>query len=187
MNAIKQIDAEIIEAFQKGDMNAFRIIYDETKNMVYSIAQRLVKNGQDIEDIMHDVYLRVYEQRNKYSPKKAKFTTWAYRVALNHAINMTKAKKWLPIDIGLDNLIPMKVENGDALERVITDENSSRVTLALKDVPVKYRVCLVMKEIEELPYQEIANILGISIGTVRSRIYRAKEALKRLLSEREYT
>ena len=192
MNDIKQdtdinqnhIDIEIIKAFQKGDMKAFRVIYDGTKNMVYSIAQRLVRNGQDIEDIMHDVYLRVYEQRNKYSPNRSKFTTWAYRVALNHAINMTRSKKWLPMDIDLDKFLPHKVEDSDVLERMIIDERSVKVNLALKNIPVKYRVCLVMKEIEELSYQEISDILRINIGTVRSRIYRAKEALKKLLAER---
>lgn len=177
------IDIETIKAFQKGDMKAFRVIYDRTKNMVYSIAQRLVRNGQDIEDVMHDVYLRVYEQRNKYSPKRSKFTTWAYRVALNHAINMTRSKKWLPIDIDMDKFFPHKVEDNDILERIITDERSLKVNMALKNIPVKYRVCLVMKEIEDLSYQEIADILGINIGTVRSRIYRAKEALKKLLEE----
>ena len=183
----KQISTDTIEAFQNGDMGAFRVIYDETKNMVYSIAQKLVRNDQDIEDIMHDVYLRVYEQRKRYSPKKAKFTTWTYRVALNHAINMTKHKKWFLADIDIDKLVPQKLEDPDGLERMISDENYSSIDQALKKIPVKYRICLVMKEIEEIPYQEIADILGISIGTVRSRIYRAKEALKKLLSERQYT
>ncbi|MFA5105163.1 MAG: RNA polymerase sigma factor [Candidatus Margulisiibacteriota bacterium] len=180
----KRIGTDIIAAFQKGDMAAFRAIYDETKNMMYSIAQKLVKNDQDIEDIMHDVYLRLYEQRDKYNPKKAKFTTWAYRVALNHALNMIKPKKWLPIDIDLDIFIPVKADDSDSLERMITDENLSRVSGALKNIPVKYRICLVMKEIEELSYQEIADILGINIGTVRSRIYRAKDSLKKILVER---
>ncbi len=183
----EQISADTIEAFQNGNMDAFRVIYDETKNMVYSIAQKLVRDGQDIEDLMHDVYLRVYEQRKRYSPKKAKFTTWAYRVALNHAINMTKRRRWSFIDIDIDKLIPQKNEEPDGLDRIINGDNALLVDRALKKIPVKYRICLVMKEIEELPYQEIADMLGISIGTVRSRIHRAKKAVKEILDKGQYT
>lgn len=151
--------------------------------MIYSIAKRLARADQDIDDIMHDVFLRVYEQRKKFDPKKSKFTTWVYRVSVNHAINITKRGRWPFIDFDLEKLPLQEQDDFDALEHLIKSGDSDRLRQALEKIPVKYRVCLVMKEIENLPYQEIADILSINIGTVRSHIYRAKEALRLSLKE----
>jgi len=170
------ISGEIADAFVSGDLKAFEKVYTETFKTIYQLIYRMTGNRQDAEDITHDVYVRAYEKRALYKKDRSALSTWIYRVAVNYTLNaLRKKKRWNSASI---------VENGAAVEVLIENLDGMELVAQLLDkLNPDYKACLVLREVEERPYQEIAAVLGISIGTVRSRISRGRDQLKKLFKE----
>ena len=170
------ISKETADAFVSGDLKALEIVYKGTFKTIYQLVYRMTGNRQDAEDITHDVYVRAYEKRVLYKKERSALSTWIYRIAVNYTLNaLRKRKHW-----NRDRI----VENSAAVDSLIENlDGMELIGELLEKINPDFKACLIMRDVEERPYEEIAEILGISIGTVRSRINRGRGQLKKLFME----
>jgi RNA polymerase sigma-70 factor (ECF subfamily) len=165
--------------FIEGNIDALKTIYETTKRSIYSAVYRLTGDHHDTEDILHDVYIRAYEKRALYKKEKAGLHTWIYKLAVNYTLNMLKKKnRWD------DTVVVEEVKEG--LMEPEHDRDAEELALQVLDkIHPDFRTCLVLRELEDRSYEEIAQILEISPGTVRSRINRGRQQLKKLFHEHD--
>jgi RNA polymerase sigma-70 factor (ECF subfamily) len=172
-----QINEQVVTDFIAGDIEAFRIVYEATKKLIFSAIIKITGNVEDAEDIMHDTYIKVFEKRGLYKKEKTALNTWIYKVAVNNTLNMIRRKKnWLNWAKGTF------FENAeeDNCEHIIKKEDNEEIKRLLDKIKPEFRICLILKDMEEKSYEEIAGILNISIGTVKSRINRGRKKLELL-------
>ena len=163
--------------FLAGDETAFKTLYTETFAMLYRVVFRMVGLREEAEDILHDVYIRAYEKRHSYRPELSSLRTWLYRIAVNHTLNVLKRRKW---SNNLRRLLGWREEEQDTLDDYLVVEEGQNIQRLLQKVPENFRMCLVLRDIEEKPYEEIAGLLKLNTGTVKSRINRGRKILKEL-------
>jgi RNA polymerase sigma-70 factor, ECF subfamily len=171
------IPKETTEAFVAGDLKAFEEVYKGTFKAIYQLVYRMTNDRQDAEDLTHDIYVRAYEKRALYKNDRSALSTWLYRIAVNFTLNALRSRKRWAKESFIDNMgvAEVLIENlGD----------SELMEELLKLLNPDFKACLIMREVEERPYDEIADMLKISIGTVRSRINRGRSQLKKLFKER---
>ncbi|MFH1594026.1 MAG: sigma-70 family RNA polymerase sigma factor [Candidatus Omnitrophota bacterium] len=166
----------IIEA-SKGDMAAFRDLYNAVSGFVYNIVYRITNNEQDADEVTQDVFLKIYNKLGSFRFQSS-FKTWIYRIAVNTAINAYRKRsreKEYTVEYNED----LEVTSDRNTPREETDKRSHEALLKtmLDMLNGDQRACVILKDIEGLKYEEIAKILGININTVRSRLKRAREAL----------
>lgn len=175
---VKEFKKVIIEGFRQGNQEAFKEIYEQTKEFVYNVIYRMVYDKEETKDLMQDVYIKVFENRSRYNEFTSAFHTWLYRIAFNHTLNFVNRKKMiLSKQIILEHKIEITEEN---TETISDEEDIARLQRLLLKVKPKHRICIVLCDIERLSYEETANRLGINIGTVRSRLNRARKELTEL-------
>ena len=172
---MQDIDRDILIKASEGDLKAFETIYKVTSGFVYNVAYRIVHNRQDAEEVTQEVFLNIY-RKLKYFRFEASFNTWVYRITTNCAINQYKK-------ISKDNNRKQEfyeyLNPWPALDKSFLANESDKeiVNLFLRMLNPDQRMCIVLRSIEGLSYRQIADILKISINTVRSRIKRAREKL----------
>ena len=183
-----------IKGFQEqGDRSAFESIFTKYKILVINLSYRFVKDQGTAEEITQDVFIKIYEKKVKFDPK-SKFSTWLYRVTINASLDSLRHRKKGAYSLNEE----IKSEEGDKRTHLETlaDPNASSpvknveqnemkliVQRAIDRLPDKLRAVLLMFQFQELPYREIAQILGISEKAVERRICHAREALRETLSK----
>ncbi|WP_078543106.1 RNA polymerase sigma factor SigW [Litchfieldia alkalitelluris] len=178
-NRIKQV--------KKGDQNAFAEIVELYKDKVYQISYRMVGNSHEAEDISQEAFLRAYINIHSYDINK-KFSTWLFRIATNLSIDRLRKKKpdyYLDAEVaGAEGLTLYSQVAADVIqpdEKLESLELQETIQHAILQLPAKYRSVIVLKYIEELSLKEIGDILDLPVGTVKTRIHRAREALRHQL------
>jgi RNA polymerase sigma-70 factor, ECF subfamily len=176
-----------IKAIKKGDQNAYAEIVEIYKNKVYQLCYRMLGNRHEAEDVAQEAFIRAYVNIHTYNPNM-KFSSWLYRIATNLSIDRIRKKKpdfYLDAEVsGTDGLTmysqlaATEASPEDALESLELQETVQKAILKL---PEKYRSVIVLKYIEELSLQEISEILDLPVGTVKTRIHRGREALRKQL------
>jgi len=166
----------IIKAAE-GDIEAFEDIYRKSSGFVYTVAYRVTTNREDAEEVTQDVFVSVYRNLKNFKFKSS-FKTWAYRITVNTAINLKNRRKRkqgknVPYEEALD-ADESVVTGPDAIE---DSEREEQIKDMLDSLPQEQRICVVLKDIEGMKYEEIAETLKININTVRSRLKRAREKL----------
>jgi RNA polymerase sigma-70 factor (ECF subfamily) len=169
-----QIQEQIVRGFIAGNTEAFHALYAATNKALYGLIFRMTGNKQEAEDLLHDAYVRMYERRQTFDSKKSALYTWMYRVTVNNTLNSLRTKKRWDQGVVLEDMAAAVLE-----ESVDTDD-IALVQRVLEKMNPDFRVCLVLAEVEQKSYAEIAKLLAVSIGTVRSRISRGKAQLKKL-------
>ncbi len=171
---MQNISEDILIQASEGEMEAFEKIYKATSDFVYNIAFRIVNDKEDAEEVTQEVFLTIYRKLKSFSFQSS-FKTWVYRITVNSAINYYKKKS---------REFNRMNEYKEVLEFTNeTKANDSKghqkemITSLLKVLNPDQRACLVLRSIEGLSYQEIAESLKININTVRSRLKRAREIL----------
>lgn len=185
-------DDVLIKKSQQGDMEAFEQLVIQYEKNVYNIAYRLTGNSEDASDLAQEAFIKVYRSIKSFRGE-ASFTTWLYHVVANVCKDHLRKKKIKTTS--LDE--PLTIE-GQQLEKqikhdsLLPDELLEQRELQLyvqkqiTQMPNDYRIILIMREYMELSYEEIANQLNISMGTVKSRLSRARNMLKEMvIKERE--
>ena len=175
-----QINEEIVTKFMAGDIDSFQKIYEITKKSIYGVIYRMIGNYDDAMDIMHDVYVRVYEKRALYHQEKAMLYTWIYKIAINSTLNMLKKKKNWDSDHAIEEIGAL-----DFLDSIDESDTIALVLEVLENINPNYKACLVLRDIEDKTYEEIGDILNLTPGTVRSRIFRGRAELKALFFQYE--
>lgn len=158
-------------------MAAFEDIYRQTSSFVYNVALRVVRNGAAAEDVTQEVYIRVHRNLKGFGFRSA-FKTWLYRITMNAALNACKrrdreAGRIVHDDVALE-LAAVAPELDAAADAA---ESRDKVAKLLDALTPEHRACIVLREIEGLSYEEMADALHININTVRTRLKRAREAL----------
>ena len=180
-----QDDLPLIDRFKGGDQTAFEEIILKYQDRLYNLCCHMLGNTHEAEDAAQDTFIKVYQKLKDFKPE-ASLYTWLYRIAVNTCLDYKKRPFF--------ESIFKKAEGDEFVDDAASDwpspeklYESKQIGLALhnsiRKLPSKLRTAIVLKEIEGLSYEEIADILEISIGTVKSRISRARDELKKSLKK----
>ena len=180
-------DSILIKAHLKGDPDAFEVLFKKHFGNVSKLVFSIVKDETLVEDIVQDVFLLIHRYLPKFRAESS-FKTWIYRITVNEAVRQAnRAKRWVVLaDQDIEDVVPppalMVFSNGPSPERVLLEGEQHRlVTEALSSLKPHHRAILSLYYLEELPIQEIAQILDIPEGSVKSRLFYARESLRQLL------
>lgn len=171
-------DLALITRFKAGEMEAFEMLVKKYHNQIINTIFPLVGNVHDAEDITQEVFFKIYHRLDSFRAQ-AKFSSWLYRVSMNSAYDFLRKQKHKTIS--LENIDYADISDGKKPENIFTKD---LVQDALNKIPFEFRTVIVLKEIDGLSYREIAEILKIRIGTVESRIYRARSMLKKIFIQK---
>jgi len=186
-------EADLIARAVAGDGDAFAELAEPYEQKVYNLAYRMSRDREDAFDLAQEVFLKVYRALPRFRGNSS-FSTWLYRITSNTCLDLARKHKRVPNTISLDD--PVETTTGE-LRRQVADSSSepertavraeaaSEIMTAISALPAEQRLSIVYRELEGLSYEEIAEALGCSLGTVKSRISRARAALKERLAARE--
>jgi RNA polymerase sigma-70 factor (ECF subfamily) len=170
----KNIDYTLMRAIQKGDMVAFNSMVDRYKNRLLNVIGRMLSSTEEAEDIVQETFVRVYQHRQSFNFKHC-FSTWIYTIALNLARNeLRKRKKFKFFEISE----MQGNEKEFAVDAKIPSRLPQVLDKAIRGLPEKYRIAFILRDVEEMPYEEVAKVLGVPLGTVKSRVNRARLMLR---------
>lgn len=169
-------ELRLVQRALQGDIDAWGEIVRRYKSAVYGVALGILGNSADAEDAVQDAFIRAYENLHRYDLQR-KFSTWLFTITANLCKNKLRRERFFAPLQGLSQLRGGE----DPAETVAREERCSWVQEALQELDEKYRAPLVLRYYGDLDYQEIAEALGIPEGTVKTRIHRGKQALKRWL------
>lgn len=180
----KDEDIVLVERVQAGDKLAFNLLVEKYHRRVARLLTRMVKNQEDIEDVVQETFIKAYRAIGNFRGDSA-FYTWIYRIAINTAKNLLVTQNRRPSTIReIDDGDNETFEDNSALSNIDTPESlyqtkqiGEAVNEAMSALPEELRAAIVMREIDGLSYEEIALAMDCPIGTVRSRIFRAREAI----------
>jgi RNA polymerase sigma-70 factor, ECF subfamily len=173
-------DRELIEACQRGDWDAFRLLFEAHKDRVYSIALRYCGNESAAMDIAQETFLRLFSSIREFRGG-ASFDSWLYRVVVNRCLDhQRRGRRLIPLLEGLLDIVRAPADS--ALEELVRAETAKDVQKMVGTLPPEQRMVVVLRYTEGLGYEEIAEILGCSAGTVASRLNRAHKVLERKLA-----
>jgi RNA polymerase sigma-70 factor (ECF subfamily) len=176
-----------VQRVQQGDRRAFDQLVLRYQHKVLKLVMRYMRNHAEAEDIAQEAFLKAYRAIHSFRGDSA-FYTWIYRIAINTAKNALVAAKRRPLDYDLDLQDPEQNERNGRLRDeatpeslLLTEEIRETVDAAIGALPEDLRRAVVLREYEGLSYEEIAAVMACPVGTVRSRIFRAREAIDRQL------
>ena len=186
------IDRLLVDRFKQGDPSAFDEMVSRYWDRIYAMVNQLLRNSQDAEEVTQDAFIRAHRGLTNFRGDSA-FSTWLYQIATNLARNRywywwrRKRDHTVSFDqpVSADNettlaeLIPAEQETPE--DATVTQEFVNRVAECMETLNEKHREILILRNVQNLSYEEIAEILGISVGTVKSRIARARESLREKL------
>lgn len=177
-------DFDLISSFKSGDKSVFEQIILNHQDRIYNLCLYMLSNRQDAEDAAQDTFLKAYRSLNDFKPN-ASLYTWLYRIAVNTCIDY-KRKPLLESlfrrsDTGEEMVIEHPSDSPSPEKEYESKQIRGAIKKALKKLSPKLRAVIVLKEMEGISYEEIADTLDVSIGTVKSRISRARDELKTLL------
>jgi RNA polymerase sigma-70 factor (ECF subfamily) len=168
---------DLIRHAQAGDREAFAALFEQYKNLVYKTAHLLLGDAHEAEDALQEVFLLVHKSLTTFDAHKGAFTTWLYRITLNFCLNHRRRKH----HSSLEDVLPTPATHFPGAQ--LAEEDSLwRATRSLSD---KQQAVLILRYYWELPYAEIASILEVPLGTVKSRLDLALKTLRKILEEQE--
>ena len=182
-------DTQLMLRFQKGDMSAFKTLITRNQRIVLNLAHKYLASRPDAEDVVQEVFLKVYQAAGSYKPR-ARFTTWVYRITVNVCLNRIRAartRQMVSLDAAgheedgtmdvADN--PVETASGK-LER---EELEVKVREAMAMLPESQRTAVLLRRFQELSYEEIARTMETTVPAVKSLLARARQRLKGLLAK----
>ena len=183
-------DISLVRRVQRGDKGAFDALVLKYQHKVVKLVMRYVRSPAEAEDIAQEAFIKAYRALPQFRGDSA-FYTWLYRIAINTAKNAVVSRDRSPIDFDLDLQNPDesydmhgRLKDSETPEALaMTDEIRATVNSAIDALPEDLRTAIVLRELEGLSYEEIAATMDCPVGTVRSRIFRAREAIDRRLRE----
>jgi RNA polymerase sigma-70 factor (ECF subfamily) len=189
----KQSDLALVARLQAGDRSVFREIVRRHQEKVYRLALRLTRDEARAQDAMQDAFLQVFRKIGQFQEQSA-FTTWLYRITVNAALMRIRSEKRHQ-EASLDDVSPRYSETGEIAEAVddwstaVDDDAGNRelalhASRAVDALPEGYRSVFLLRELEELSTEEVAQILELTVPTVKTRLHRARLALRKALADR---
>lgn len=185
-------DALLVEQLRAGDQAAYEALLARFEQPVYNLVYRMLDCPEDVDDVVQEVFVKVFRNLDSFRGDSS-LKTWIYRIAFNEASNH---RRWVlrhrghevGLESGEDGSFSLEDRLPDrgrsAFERMVDIETRQAVEEALQKVSPVFRAAVILRDIEDLSYEEIAEVLQISLGTVKSRILRGREQLRRVLEQR---
>jgi len=177
-------ETEMISRCQQGDQEALREIFDKYNKKVYRIAYGVVRQREDALDIVQEVFIKLFRSIRNFKGR-SKFYTYLYRLALNTAIDHVRKKgRYTVSSLDQEGAVQPEEDFEKRPDRVfLQKELEGRVSLAMEKLPVDQKMALLLREVEGLSYQEMAEAMGSSIGTVMSRLHYGRRKMRELLKD----
>ena len=183
----QQVDQVLVERVQSGDKRAFDLLVGKYQHKIANLIGRYVRETADVQDLVQETFIKAYRALANFRGESA-FYTWLYRIAINTAKNHIVAQSRRPPGSDID-AVDAEQFNGDSAlkenaspERIaLKDEIAEVVVGVIENLPADLREALTLRELDGLSYEEIAEVMSCPIGTVRSRIFRAREAVDKQL------
>lgn len=188
------VDTNLIQRFTAGDESAFAEIVNRYRGKIYGLTLNLLHDGPDAEEVTQDTFIRAYRGLARFRGESS-LSTWLYRIALNLARNRywyffrRRRHQWISLDRPLaddsDSSFAdiVAAPDPDPARETVTNEFTSLIASCMDRLDRKHREILIMRNVLDLSYEEIARALAINVGTVKSRIARAREYLRAMLAE----
>ena len=180
-------DLDLVERHRYGDAEAFDEVYSRFAALVYNLCLRMSGSPEEAEDLTQEIFLRIHRNLGRFNGKSS-LKTWIYRITLNYCRSKLSVKKHRYPTAPLaeeteEGGVHLTDQARGPEERALAHDAARHVTLALRQVKPKFREAVVLRDIEGMSYDEIADILGVRIGTVRSRIARGRDRLRIILEK----
>ena len=176
-------DKELVRRVQKGDKRAFDLLFSRYQHKIVSLVGRYLRDAQDVEDVTQEAFIKAFRALPRFRGESA-FYTWLYRIAINTAKNHLVARSRRPPGVDVDIEDAEFMDGTDMLKEsespeaaLARDELSAEINLAISQLPDDLRSAVTLREFDGLTYEQIAEIMDCPVGTVRSRIFRAREAI----------
>ncbi|MFC1603232.1 RNA polymerase sigma factor RpoE [Pseudomonadota bacterium] len=179
----RKVDQELILRVQRGDKRAFDLLVLKYQQKVINLVSRYVRDSSEAQDVAQEAFIKAYRALPRFRGDSA-FYTWLYRIAINTAKNHIVSQSRRPPSNGVETEVAEQLDAGVRLQEHATPENylleeeiALTVRQAIDDLPDDLRTAITLRELEGLSYEDIANTMSCPVGTVRSRIFRAREAI----------
>jgi len=183
----REVDRELVARVQAGDKRAFDLLVLKYQQKVNNLVARYIRDQSETLDVTQEVFIKAYRALKNFRGESA-FYTWLYRIAINTAKNFLVAQGRRPPGSDVDSETAEQLDVGTRLKEyatpeslVLTDEIAATVKAAVEQLPEDLRTAITLRELEGMSYEEIAEAMSCPIGTVRSRIFRAREAIEKRL------
>ncbi len=183
----KKADQALVARVQRGDKSAFDVLVIKYQQKIVKLIMRYVRDPAEALDVAQEAFLKAYKALPKFRGDSA-FYTWMYRIAINTAKNYLVANRRRPLDYDLDLQDPEQYDMQARLKEIdtpeglmLTEEIRENVNAAIENLPDDLRTAIILREFEGMSYEEIAQTMECPVGTVRSRIFRAREAIDKRL------
>ena len=186
--SVKAADLALIRRVQQGDRSAFDLLVIKYQHRILKLVMRYVRDPSEALDVVQEVFIKAYRAAPSFRGDSA-FYTWLYRITINTAKNFLVAAGRRPIHYGLDlqdseqNEVFAKLKDTDTPEGLtLSEEIRQTVNSAIQDLPEDLRTAILLREIEGMSYEDIAQVMECPVGTIRSRIFRAREAIDKRIN-----
>lgn len=167
-----------------GDAAAFEEVYQRFADMVFSLALRMCGDREEAADMTQETFLRVFRHLGRFRGRSS-LKTWIYRITVNCCRNKLRKRSRRSLEAPLDQLPELVDQRSGPEDRTLGHDLGRRLAEAINELPVVFREAVLLRDVQGLSYGEIGDVLGVRIGTVRSRIARGRERLRTLLEEGE--
>ena len=190
-NQDKVSDSQLVARVQKGDKQAFDLLVLKHQYKVHAIISRYIKDFDEVNDVVQEAFIKAYRALENFRGESA-FYTWLYRIAVNTAKNYLVSRNRRPLSFDVDATNSqyseenIQLQDHDSPENILyKNELESVINDAVSELPEDLRTALMLREFEDLSYEQISDIMDCPVGTVRSRIFRAREALEEKIKKLE--
>ena len=175
-------DTFYVDAVLRGDREAFRVLVDRYHNMVYGIAYNMTRNVESAQDVVQEVFYRAFKKIDRYNPTYP-FGVWVRRITVNYILDLRKKKKVDTVSMTTEDDAEWDFEDnsGNPRDEKFKQDQEKIVLDAIEQLPGKYKMILLLRHIEQLSYEEIADALAIPLGTVMTQLHRARHQLAGIL------
>jgi len=173
-------DADLIRKGKKGDRNAFARLVHRYQDRAFTLARRLTGDPAQAEDLAQEAFLRVYRSLDRFDESRP-FLPWLTTILRNLVRNLARKTLPMPVEVGGEGLDPQDSRAPAPPERAARAERKARVEAEVARLPAKFREVVALRYLEDRPVRQVASLLGIPEGTVKTHLYRAREILRRRL------
>lgn len=178
-------DEELIRDFQQGDETAYNEIVNRFSGPLLNFIYRIIGDSSFAEDLLQETFMRVYLNKNSYR-EIAKFSTWIYTIASNLSkteLRRQKVRRWFSLSGSKDDDRPMEIANDDLApdETMLQNSTLDLIHKEIQKLPLSFKEVIILRDVQELSYEEISTILNIPLGTVKSRVNRGRTRLQKSL------
>ena len=184
---MKEDDQILIKKALAGNESAYKLLLNKHKDAIFRLIVKIVHNQEEAQDLVQETFMKAFGSLSSYKCQY-RFTTWLYKIAANNCIDFLRKRRL--ISVSLDQ--PLETKDGEVTIEIAdwtynpeadlaSRQKSLSIDAAIETLPQKYREVIIFRHKQEKSYEEIAQILGIPVGTVKARIFRARELLKKKL------